>query len=228
MLKSAMIATLGLLAIAGVAAYFAVGQFAGNTMKPSYNPEKHRLLYVAGGCFWCVEAIFEDLNGIVEVESGYAGGDLPNPTYGEVSSGRTGHAEVVKIAYDPEVVTADDLLRIFMTTHNPTTLNRQGPDVGTQYRSAIFYRDDAEKALAQRILQEIAKEGIYKDPIVTTIEPLKNYTRAEEYHQDYFRRYEQASSLERMSMNSGYCAAIIEPKVRKFREKYAARLRKGG
>lgn len=228
MLKSAMIATLGLLAIAGVAAYFAVGQFAANTMKPAYNPEKHRLLYVAGGCFWCVEAIFEDLNGIVEVESGYAGGLKPNPTYAEVSAGITGHAEVVKIAYDPEVVTADDLLRIFMTTHNPTTLNRQGPDVGTQYRSAIFYRDDAEKALALRIIEEISKEGIYKDKIVTSVEPLKNYARAEEYHQDYFRRYESASEIERMGMNSGYCAAIIEPKVRKFREKYAARLRKGG
>jgi peptide-methionine (S)-S-oxide reductase len=168
------------------------------------------------------------LKGVHHVESGYAGGDRPNPTYSEVCSGRTGHAEVVKVVFDPKLVSAEDLLRMFFVVHDPTTLNRQGPDSGTQYRSAIFFSSPAEKALAEKIKAEIEKEKIWPHPIVTTIEPLKNYTRAEEYHQDYFAKFEKASPAERATMNAGYCSAIIEPKVRKFREKYAAKLKKGG
>lgn len=191
-------------------------------------PGKTKTLIVGGGCFWCVEAIYEDLIGVVSVENGYAGGHVANPTYEQVTSGTTGHAEVVKIVYEPDKISADDLLRIFFTTHDPTTLNRQGNDVGTQYRSAIFFANEEEKALAQRIKDEITREKLWKDPIVTTLEPLKNYTRAEDYHQNYFVRFEKASPMERMKMNSGYCQVIIEPKVRKFRKQFADRLRKRG
>ena len=185
-------------------------------------------IVLAGGCFWCVEAIYRDLKGVEAVENGYAGGDKPGVTYEQVLTGNTGHAEAVKIDFDPKTISTDDILRIFFATHDPTTLNRQGNDVGTQYRSAIFYANDAEKALAERILAEVEKEKIWPNPIVTTIEPLRNYTRAEDYHQDYFARYEKASEAEKARMNAGYCALVIEPKVRKFREKYAAKLRKGG
>jgi peptide-methionine (S)-S-oxide reductase len=185
-------------------------------------------IVLAGGCFWCVEAIYRDLKGVEHVESGYAGGERPGVTYQDVLTGRTGHAEVVKVSFDPKVISAEDILRIFFTIHDPTTLNRQGNDVGPQYRSAIFYSNDAQKALAEKILAEVEKEKIWPNPIVTTIEPLRNYTRAEEYHQGYFARFEKASEAERAKMNAGYCALVIEPKVRKFREKYAAKLRKGG
>lgn len=183
-------------------------------------------LVLAGGCFWCVEAIYEELRGVHAVENGYAGGDRSNPTYQQVSTGATGHAEVVKITYDPAEISADDLLRVFFAVHDPTTLNRQGGDVGTQYRSAIFYSSDEEKARAEKIKAEISKSGIWPNPIVTTIEPLKNYTRAEEYHQDYFARYEKADEVERMKFNAGYCAAVVEPKVRKFRKEFVAKLKR--
>jgi peptide-methionine (S)-S-oxide reductase len=183
-------------------------------------------LVVAAGCFWCVEAIFEELRGVSKVVSGYAGGKLPNPTYEQVVSGITGHAEAVKVYYDPAEISADDLLRIFFTTHDPTTLNRQGPDTGTQYRSAIFYSNDEEKACAQRIIKEISDEKLWKDPLVTTVEPLKEFYLAEEYHQNYFDAYENANELQRMRMNSGYCRNIIEPKVAKFRQMYRDRLKK--
>lgn len=202
---------------------------AGATPEPAPPvPAKTKTLVLGGGCFWCVEAIYEDLIGVVSVENGYAGGHVAKPTYDQVTSGTTGHAEVVKIVYDPAKISADDLLRIFFTTHDPTTLNRQGNDVGTQYRSAIFFETEEEKALAMRIKDEVTKSKIWKDPIVTTLEPLKNYTRAEDYHQDYFERFEKASPAERMRMNSGYCQVVIEPKVRKFRKQFADRLRKRG
>jgi methionine-S-sulfoxide reductase len=189
-------------------------------------PEGSHELVVGGGCFWCVEAVFERLKGVHSVENGYAGGPKPNPTYREVTTGTTGHAEVVKIVYDPNVVSRDDLLRVFFTTHDPTTLNRQGGDVGTQYRSVVFYTTDEEKLAAQKVMDEITAEKLYPSPIVTTLEPLVNYTRAEEYHQDYFEKYEKASPAERATMNSGYCSAVIAPKVAKFRLKYADKLRK--
>lgn len=191
-------------------------------------PIEAKTLVVGGGCFWCIEVIFEELKGVYDVESGYAGGDNPNVSYQDVCTGRTGHAEVIKISYDPKAISADDLLRLFFVVHDPTTLNRQGPDSGTQYRSVVFFSNEEERARAEKIKSEIAAAKLYKDPIVTTIEPLKVYVRAEEYHQDYFAKYERASPAERAKMNSGYCAAVIEPKVRKFRQKYAEKLRKGG
>lgn len=187
-------------------------------------PAGAKTLVVGGGCFWCVEVILEELKGVYAVESGYAGGPKPNPTYEQVLRGNTGHAEVVKVFFDPKVISAEDILNVFMVTHDPTTLNRQGPDSGTQYRSVIFYSSPEEKALGEKIKMKM--KSVYKNPIVTTIEPLKNYTRAEEYHQNYFAKYEQATPAERAQMNAGYCATIIEPKVRKFREQYMDRLKK--
>lgn len=184
-------------------------------------------LYVAGGCFWCVEAIFERYEGVVAAVSGYAGGKVENPTYEQVCSGESGHAEAVRVVFDPKKVSADDLLKIFLTTHDPTQLNRQGPDVGPQYRSAVFYRNEAEKERAVRAIEAVEAEKIWPAKIVTTVEPLGKFYEAEKYHQDYFERYENASPAERMGMNGGYCANVIEPKVRKFREKFASKLRKG-
>lgn len=177
-------------------------------------------LVIGGGCFWCLEPLFEMVKGVSAVESGYAGGRKQGVSYEEVCMGTTGHAEVVKISYDPKVVSGDDLLRLFFTMHDPTTKDQQGGDVGPQYRSVIFYETDAEKERAQRIILEIDREKIWPRPIVTTLEPLKNYTVAESYHQDYYNKFSSATMIQKMQMNSGYCKAIIEPKVRKFREKY--------
>ncbi len=217
----------------GIAALFAMGRQGSNQSTVNAGPiqaipEGAHTLVVAGGCFWCVEAIFDELDGVFSAENGYAGGAKHGVTYEEVCSGMTGHAEVVRIVFDPKKVSSEDLLRLFFAVHDPTTLNRQGPDRGTQYRSAIFYSAPEEKAAAERIKSEIEKAGIWKDPIVTTIEVLKNYTRAEEYHQDYFAKFEKAGPLERMKMNAGYCSAIIEPKVLEFRKKYAAKLKRKG
>jgi len=183
-------------------------------------------LVVGAGCFWCVEGVYEMLEGVGSVVSGYAGGRIPNPTYEQVCSGATGHAEVVRITFSPEVISKRDLLRIFFTVHNPTTLNRQGNDVGTQYRSAIFYSSGAEKTLAQEVMAEVTRERIWRDPIVTTLEPLKEFFVAEEYHQDYFVKFERATPAQRAKMNASYCAAVVAPKVLEFRRKYAGRLKK--
>lgn len=183
-------------------------------------------MVLGGGCFWCLDSMYRELKGVLAVESGYAGGNRPGVTYEQVCDGNTGHAEVVRITYDPKVVSGEDLLRIFFTVHNPTTLNQQGSDYGTQYRSVIFYTNEEEKQMAERIKAEISKAKIWDDPIVTSIEPLKNYTRAEDYHQDYFTKFEKATPAERLSMNGGYCQAIIAPKVLHFRQKYAAKLKK--
>lgn len=183
-------------------------------------------LVVGAGCFWCVEGVYEMLEGVGSVVSGYAGGRIPNPTYEQVCSGATGHAEVVRITFSPEVISKRDLLRIFFTVHNPTTLNRQGNDVGTQYRSAIFYSSGAEKTLAQEVMAEVTRERIWRDPIVTTLEPLKEFFVAEEYHQDYYVKFERATPAQRAKMNASYCAAVVAPKVLEFRRKYAGRLKK--
>lgn len=196
--------------------------------RPVIVPPDASSLVVGAGCFWCVEALFEDLEGVVAVESGYAGGKKAGVTYAEVCTGTTGHAEVIKIVFRPKQISADDLLRLFFVAHDPTTLNRQGPDTGTQYRSVIFYSNPDEKKLAEKIRDEISAKGIWKNPIVTTIEPLTNYTVAEAYHQDYFAAYERATPEQKMSMNAGYCQAIIEPKVREFRAKYRDKLKKKG
>lgn len=183
-------------------------------------------IYVAGGCFWCLEPLFEDLEGVTEVEVGYAGGQSAQTNYREVCGGQTGHAEALRIVYDSTKISAHDLFTIFFTVHNPTTLNQQGPDHGTQYRSAIFYRSEAEHELAVKVKNEITAAKIWPQPIVTSFEPLKNYCRAEEYHQDYYAKYDKATPEERMSMNAGYCSAVVSPKVAKFRKEFAAKLKK--
>lgn len=229
---SMRLATIGTIAVA-LATALACTVSKANMPAPVTQPQREEkamegteTLVVAGGCFWCVEAIYENLKGVVSVESGYTGGAIPNPTYQQVCEGTTGHAEAVKVTFDPKVVTADDLLHIFFTTHDPTTLNRQGSDVGTQYRSAIFYRTDEEKKLAQKVIDDVNNEKIYSSPVVTTLEKLDTFYPAESYHQNYFEKYEKASPADRLEMNSGYCRAIIEPKVQKFRAKYADRLKK--
>lgn len=182
-------------------------------------------LVLGAGCFWCYEPIFKELNGVRDVEVGYAGGGSATTTYEAVCSGRTGHAEVYKVTYDPAVVSAEDLLRIFFTVHDPTQKDRQGNDVGTQYRSVVFYTSEEEKARAEKVLKEIEAEGLYDRPIVTTLEPLHNYSRAEEYHQDYWEKLERATPAEKWTMNVGYCNAVVTPKVLKYRQKFASRMK---
>jgi len=170
---------------------------------------------LGGGCFWCTEAVFEDLKGVEKVESGYSGGTVANPTYEEVSSGKTGHAEVSQITFDPKVISLKDILGVFFTVHNPTTLNRQGNDVGTQYRSVIFCRDAEQKAAAQQAIKDITAANIWGGPIVTEVTPFKAFYKAEDYHQEYFR----------LHGSQPYCQVIIAPKVAKFREHFRSLLK---
>jgi len=171
---------------------------------------------LAGGCFWCLEAGFQELRGVERVESGYAGGRVPDPSYELVCTGTTGHAEVVRITFDPSVITYRDLLEIFFVVHDPTTLNRQGGDVGTQYRSAVFYHSPEQKSEAERVIAELEAAHVWNDPIVTEVVPLEAFYPAEEYHRDYFRR----------NPNQGYCRVVIAPKVAKVRKAYFEKLRK--
>jgi len=168
------------------------------------------------GCFWCTEAIFENLNGVTSVVSGYAGGTVENPTYEAVCSGTTGHAEVTQITYDPSIISYDELLEVFWKTHDPTTLNRQGNDVGTQYRSVIFYHNEKQKELAEKYKEELDKSGAWDNPIVTEISPLTKFYSAEGYHQDYYKN----------NPNQGYCAFVIAPKVEKFEKVFKNKLKK--
>ncbi len=170
---------------------------------------------LGGGCFWCLEAVYELVNGVESVVSGYAGGHVVNPSYEQVCTGTTGHAEVTQVTYNPSVVSLSHILDIFFTIHDPTTLNRQGYDVGPQYRSIILYHDDEQKAEAEAAIKRVSEQGLYRDPLVTQLEPLDIFYQAESYHQEYFRSNPGAS----------YCQVIIEPKVAKFREKYLADLR---
>jgi len=167
-----------------------------------------------GGCFWCTEAVLKMLKGVVGVEPGYAGGSVPNPTYEQVSAGDTGHAEVVRIEFDPTVISYDDLLAVFFATHDPTTLNRQGADVGTQYRSIILYADDAQQAAAIRFIGALEESAPAADPIVTEVKPLAEFFPAEDYHKNYYER----------NPNAGYCQVVITPKVKKAKELFAALL----
>lgn len=169
---------------------------------------------LGGGCFWCTEAVFSQVRGIVKVESGYSGGQLKNPTYQQVSSGRTRHAEVVQITFDPEIISFREILDIFFSTHDPTTLNRQGNDIGTQYRSVIFYHNEQQKDTANQIIAELNKSRVFNAPIVTTIEPFSAFYPAEEYHKDYFRRHP----------NEGYSRFIIAPKLVKLRKGFLEKL----
>ena len=171
---------------------------------------------LAGGCFWCLEAVFKELKGVQRVLSGYTGGKKVNPTYKEVCSDKTGHAEAIDVTFFNDVISYREILEIFFTIHDPTTLNRQGNDVGTQYRSAIFYHNEAQKIIAEQVIQEINAAHIWDKPIVTEIKPYTKFFSAEDYHRDYFERNPQQS----------YCQVVIAPKVTKFREQWADKLRK--
>jgi len=165
---------------------------------------------LAGGCFWCTEAALEELAGVESVVSGYTGGDVEDPTYEEVCSGRTGHAEAVQVTYDSGVVSYEDLLEVFFSVHNPTTKDREGPDVGSQYRSAVYYHDEDQRRTVEQFVEELEREGAFDDPIVTEVEPLAEFYEAEAYHQKYFER----------NPNKPYCAVNVRPKVEKVREKF--------
>ena len=171
---------------------------------------------LAGGCFWCLEAVFDELKGVESVESGYAGGTVAHPTYRDVCTGNTGHAEVVQVRFDPAALSYRDLLSVFFAIHDPTTLNRQGADVGTQYRSAIFTHDQAQKETAQQLIAELNEQHIWDKPIVTKVEPFNEFYIAEDYHQEYFAR----------NPLQPYCMAVVAPKVSKFRKHFLDRLKR--
>jgi peptide-methionine (S)-S-oxide reductase len=177
--------------------------------------DTHELATLAGGCFWCLEAAFSELRGVERVQSGYSGGHVPNPSYDDVCTGATGHAEVVQITFDPDVVSFRDLLHVFFTIHDPTTLNRQGGDVGTQYRSAVFYHTAEQKAVVEQVIRELEAEQVWDDAIVTQVVPFEALYPAEEYHRDYYRR----------NPGKGYCRAVIAPKVAKVRKLYLDKLK---
>ena len=177
------------------------------------NPEVATL---AGGCFWCLEAVYQDMEGVRSVASGYMGGQVDNPSYQDVCTGATGHAEVVQLTFDPEVTSYREILEVFFAIHDPTTRNRQGNDVGTQYRSAIFYHDERQRAAAEELIRELNAERIWASPIVTEVQPAVRFYKAEDYHQEYFQNNPQQP----------YCAYVVAPKVRKFHEKFAAKLRR--
>ena len=168
-------------------------------------------LALGGGCFWCTESVYTQVRGVEDVESGYSNGKLPNPTYESVCTGESGYAEVVKLVYDPSQVSTRELLEVFFVIHDPTTLNRQGNDVGTQYRSGIYFTTPQQEQVAREVLSELAASGHYSSPVVTELQPLANYTPAEDYHQDFFAR----------NPNQGYCMAVAAPKVAKFRKTFA-------
>lgn len=173
---------------------------------------------LAGGCFWCTEAVFDQLKGVVKVESGYSGGNAPNPSYEDVCTGDTGHAETIRVTFDPSVVSYADLLRIFFTTHDPTTLNRQGADAGTQYRSAVFYHNPEQERIAREVIQEFEKSKVWKRSIVTEVSPFKSFYKAEDYHQNYYAN----------NMRQPYCRVVIDPKIAKLREHYREKLKSQG
>ncbi len=171
---------------------------------------------LAGGCFWCLEAVFDELKGVQSVESGYSGGHVPHPTYAQVCEDNTGHAEAVRVTFDPSVISYHDLLKVFFSIHDPTTLNRQGNDIGSQYRSVIFYHSQEQKEEAEQVIRELTDEKLWDQPIVTEVVPFEQFYEAEDYHQEYFKK----------NPYQGYCRAIIAPKVAKFRSKFMEQLKK--
>jgi len=177
---------------------------------------ENQIATLAGGCFWCLEAVFDDLKGVESVESGYSGGHVPNPTYKQVCSDTTGHAEAVRITFDPSVISYADLLRIFFAIHDPTTLNRQGNDMGTSYRSAIFYHDEEQKKTAEAIIKEFTDAKVWSNPVVTEVTKFDAFYIAEDYHQEYFKK----------NPYQGYCQVVVAPKVAKFRKQFMERLKK--
>ena len=182
---------------------------------PSTDGSGSEVTTLGGGCFWCLEAVFDEVQGVTDVVSGYAGGAAPNPTYEQVCSGRTGHAEVVQVRFDPKRIAYRELLELFFSIHDPTTLNRQGADAGTQYRSVIFYHDDEQKRVAEQLIRELESAKTFHKPIVTQIAPFHGFYPAEEYHQEYFKR----------NPYQGYCQVIIAPKMAKFRQHHAQALK---
>jgi len=168
------------------------------------------------GCFWCTEAIFQNVDGVFKVESGYSGGKVKNPSYKEICSGLTGHAEVIQVKYDPQTVSYEELLEIFWQTHDPTTLNRQGADVGTQYRSVVFYHNDAQKKLAEHYKQKLQENKVFDDPVVTEISPFETFYKAEDYHQNYYN----------LNSSAPYCSYVIQPKLEKFKKVFSEKLKK--
>ena len=179
------------------------------------SPQGKEVVTLGGGCFWCIEAVFEELNGVEHLESGYSGGRVDDPTYEQVCAGTTGHAEVVQVTFDPKVISLKEVLEVFFTVHDPTTLNRQGADVGTQYRSMIFYRSEEQKVIAEQVIREIQKEKLWKAPIVTELVPFKAFYKAEDYHQEYYKK----------NPGQAYCRIVIAPKIKKFREHYKDKLK---
>lgn len=191
----------------------------GNTTnKEMMNADSIQTITLAGGCFWCIEAIFEQLNGVTKVESGYSGGKTVNPTYKQVCTGNTGHAEVVQITYNSNVISLEELLEVFFTLHNPTTLNQQGADVGTQYRSAIFYHTPQQKQIASRIIETLTTNKVYDNPIVTEVTAFDKFYKAEDYHQEYYE----------LNKEQPYCRMVIQPKVEKLKKIFATKLKHNG
>ena len=180
-------------------------------------PEKTETITLGGGCFWCIEAVFEELKGVEKVESGYSGGTVPNPSYGQVCTGRTGHAEVVQITFDPAVISLGRILEVFFAVHDPTTPNRQGADVGPQYRSVIFYRSPEQRVAAEEAIRKLEAAKLYPRPVVTQVEPFQAFYEAENYHQEYYRLHGEAP----------YCQLVISPKMKKFRDHFRALLKDG-
>ncbi|PRZ00095.1 peptide-methionine (S)-S-oxide reductase [Marinilabilia salmonicolor] len=176
---------------------------------------KEETAILGGGCFWCIEAVFEELQGVTKVESGYSGGKIANPTYREVCSGLTGHAEVIRVFFDSARITYKEILSVFFSVHDPTTLNRQGADVGTQYRSVIFYNSEQQRQEAEEVIEELKRQEVYNKPVVTEISPAGDFFVAENYHQNYFEN----------NPNQPYCQVVINPKLKKFREKFEQKLK---
>jgi peptide-methionine (S)-S-oxide reductase len=182
------------------------------------NVESERSLEVAtlaSGCFWCTEAVFQEIKGVVKVEPGYSGGSMQSPTYNQVSTGTTGHAEAVQIKFKPSIISFREILEIFFATHDPTTLNRQGADFGHQYRSVLFYHNNKQKATAEEVIEELTKEKVFDSPIVTEVKPFKAFYKAEDYHKDYFKKHP----------NQPYCRVVISPKIANLRKKFQDKLK---
>jgi methionine-S-sulfoxide reductase len=196
-----------------ILAFTLTGFAQNNTQKKTSNFET---ITVGGGCYWCVEAVYENLNGVKSVVSGFAGGKVANPTYEEVCTGTTGHAEVVQITYDKTITDINEIFKVFFTVHDPTTLNRQGADVGTQYRSVIFYKTPEQKKAAESIIAELNKAKVYDSPIVTKVEPFTKFYKAEDYHQNYYSN----------NKNQPYCKMVIQPKIEKFEKVFKDKLKK--
>ncbi len=192
---------------------FALGSQAQQTQNTNRTMDSNKMeeATFGAGCFWCVEAVFEDVKGVESAVAGYAGGTISNPTYKQVSSGNTGHAEVARLTFDPSIISYEQLLEVFWHTHDPTTKNRQGADVGPQYRSVIFYHSEEQKKIAEQSLKKTDKSDLWEDPIVTEVEPLSNYSEAENYHQNYYEN----------NPNAGYCTVVIAPKLKKFRKDFS-------